>query len=90
MSTKNVGIIGTVLPKKFEKCPVTETTDVKKENRGYCDYQYDSTNKVIIVRWHDNSVVTVAYNTAESKEMVRKFYEIICNHISGLYEIFLA
>ena len=33
-----------------------------RKPRGTMDYRYDSTNKIVVTRWNDNSVVTLASN----------------------------
>ena len=33
---------------------------IGKKNNGSYDYSYHSANKLIVVRWNDNSIVTLA------------------------------
>ena len=35
---------------------------MKKKDRGHIDHRYDQAGKVIVIRWHDNSPVTIASN----------------------------
>jgi len=35
---------------------------MKKKDRGHIDHRYDKRGKVIVIRWHDNSPVTIASN----------------------------
>jgi hypothetical protein len=34
----------------------------KKKERGYYEDKYDQENKVLVVRWNDNSVVNIMSN----------------------------
>ena len=44
----------------IEKCPLAEVSDMKKRERG--SYDFRSTSNLEIVRWNDNSVVTIGSN----------------------------
>ena len=52
--------VGTVRENRCGKCPVKAVNTLKKEARGA--YDYASTNDVLVIRWNDNSVVTIAAN----------------------------
>ena len=56
------GATGTVRVNRIEKCPVKSVENLKKELRGSCDFRLDKTSGIIVARWHDNSVVTLASN----------------------------
>ena len=36
--------------------------EMAKQIRGAMDYRYDSGNKIVVIRWDDNTQVTVASN----------------------------
>ena len=51
---------GTERDNSCNKCPLMTIPEMKKTNRG--NYDYRSDGQVLLVRWNDNSVVTVASN----------------------------
>ncbi|XP_068212129.1 piggyBac transposable element-derived protein 3-like [Palaemon carinicauda] len=53
---------GTVRQNRIKGCPLKTDTDMKKTERGSYDYRSDG--DVEIVRWNDNSVVTLCSNVA--------------------------
>ena len=53
---------GTVRVHRTENCPLIAPEAMKKSPRGTSDYQLDQNTGVVVVRWHDNSVVTVVSN----------------------------
>jgi len=62
LSLKNIGATGTVRANREEKCPLVPVDMMKKRSRGDYDYQCDKKGNFIIVRWNDNSVVTMVSN----------------------------
>ncbi|XP_066258479.1 piggyBac transposable element-derived protein 3-like [Euwallacea similis] len=53
---------GTIRENRTNKCPIENSKSFGKKVRGSYISAYESESKVSIVRWHDNSVVTVASN----------------------------
>ena len=51
---------GTLRKDRVMKCPLTDVKEMKKNERGSYDYRSDG--KIEIVRWNDNSVVTLGSN----------------------------
>ncbi|ENN73483.1 hypothetical protein D910_12235, partial [Dendroctonus ponderosae] len=52
---------GTIRENRTSKCPIKSKREMKRENRGVCDFRsFD--NKVIVVKWNDNNSVNVASN----------------------------
>ena len=47
---------------RIGKCPLVDANDVKKTEQGTISYKYDSVNSLLVMRWNDNSAVTVASN----------------------------
>lgn len=63
LSHKGFNITGTVRSNRTDKCPLTDIKSFKKCKRGAFEYKFDEKeNNVILVRWNDNSVVTMASN----------------------------
>ena len=62
--------VATVRENRCGKCPVKSVNSIKKEPRG--SYDYRSSDDVLVIRWNDNAVVTIAANfgsVAEGKVM---------------------
>ncbi|KAG7197703.1 hypothetical protein KM043_014463 [Ampulex compressa] len=53
---------GAVRENRMASCPLQTTKTFAKKPKGNFDYRFDCNNKVLAVRWHDNSVVTVVTN----------------------------
>ena len=62
LSNMSIGATGTVRVNRTEKCPVTAPEQLKKAPRGTFDFRHDRSSGTLVVRWNDNSVVTVASN----------------------------
>lgn len=53
---------GTIRANRLQNCPLIDAVKMTKKPRGEYDFRSDSTSGLIIVRWHDNSIVNVASN----------------------------
>lgn len=53
---------GTVRDNRIKKCPLPDQKQMKKENRGHYSFKYDKENSLLLVRWKDNSIVTMMTN----------------------------
>lgn len=51
---------GTVRENRLQKCPIKSSNILKKESRGNSDVI--SCSKVLVVKWNDNSIVSLASN----------------------------
>lgn len=61
LQNKGYQATGTIRDNRIPKnCPIMPVKQMKKENRGQYDYALDKEKSVLIVRWMDNAVVTVA------------------------------
>lgn len=69
---KNEGYFatGTVRENRILKCPLENNKTIGKKLRGSMDSRYDHVNEIGIVRWNDNSVVTVATNCESVQPLV--------------------
>jgi len=54
---------GTIRENRIAKCPLQATKIIGKQARGTYEFVYDSVLQTLVVRWNDNSVVTVITNT---------------------------
>lgn len=57
---------GTVRENRTGQCTLKSTAAMKKEPRG--SYDFRSCSDVLMIRWHDNSVVTIASNFGTVEE----------------------
>ena len=62
MSALGIGATGTLRSNHTDHCPQISPNELKKKDRGHIDHSYDKAGKVIVIRWHDNSPVTMASN----------------------------
>lgn len=60
LTNKNIRACGTVRDNRTNHCPLLSKKEIQKKPRGAYDYRSDG--KVMYVRWHDNTAVTVASN----------------------------
>jgi len=70
---KNDGVActGTIRANRVEKAPLKPIDKLKKEQRGSFDYLTDLNSGIIVVRWNDNSVVTLASNSTGVQPVVQ-------------------
>lgn len=66
---------GTIRENRTKKCPLKSCKDMKKEDRASYDYRFDKQNEILLVRWKDNSVCTMAtnYDTIEPLGVVKRW-----------------
>jgi hypothetical protein len=62
LTERGIGATGTVRVNRIEKCPLVDVKMMSKKPRGSYDYMLDEEHNLIVIRWNDNSVVTVVSN----------------------------
>lgn len=62
LTQRGIGATGTIRVNRVEKCPLADVKAMSKKPRGSYDYKLDVQQDLILIRWNDNSVVTVASN----------------------------
>ncbi|XP_033218972.1 piggyBac transposable element-derived protein 3-like [Belonocnema kinseyi] len=62
---------GTIRDNRLNEAKLTDVSSSKKKDRGWLDYTFDRNNNVLIVRWNDNSVLTIATNHEEIEPLHR-------------------
>ncbi|KAK9701691.1 hypothetical protein QE152_g30411 [Popillia japonica] len=62
LKEKQVCFTGTVRENRLPNCPIKSGKQLLKGNRGDFDCAVDANSSVLVVRWNDNSAVTVATN----------------------------
>lgn len=69
---RNKGFFATGTIRENRTCNDTLETvkSIKKQERGSYDFSFDKDNELLLVRWNDNSVVTVASNNCSIEPLV--------------------
>ena len=71
LSKKGVEATGTIRANRVEKCHVADLQQLSKLPHGSYDYRLDTANNIEVVRWHDNSIVTIASNHFGTEPVVK-------------------
>ncbi|XP_039602162.1 piggyBac transposable element-derived protein 3-like [Polypterus senegalus] len=58
----DVRATGTARFNRMNKCPIAPDKEMKKKERGTCDYRFDSENEILGVIWNDSSCVKLLSN----------------------------
>lgn len=53
---------GTIRDNRTKKCPLPTVKEMRKMSRAEFDYRFDKSNEILLVRWKDNSICTMATN----------------------------
>lgn len=53
---------GTVRENRTMKCPLPCSSIMKKTERGKYEYRLDKNTGIVVCRWHDNNIVSIASN----------------------------
>jgi hypothetical protein len=62
LKDKGIAATGTIRANRIEKCPLASVEVMKKKERGSYDARLDKNSDIVLVRWNDNSVVTLGSN----------------------------
>lgn len=62
LNERGIYATGTIRENRIEKCPLEASKILSKKDRGSYDFVFDTKAEVSVVRWNDNSVVTVISN----------------------------
>lgn len=62
LGEKNIYATGTIRDNRILNCTLESTKVIKKKARGSFDFRFDSKSNACVVRWNDNSVVTLITN----------------------------
>ena len=72
VSRRGQGLVGTIRDNRIPKSGIlASTTAMKKASRGESSLVFDSANKMVLCRWKDNAVVTLASNVVADKPAQR-------------------
>ena len=68
LSRRGQGLVVTIQNNQIPKNKIlASVTTMKKVPRGECALMYDSANKMVLCRWKENAVVTLASNVVADK-----------------------
>ena len=62
LQAREHGATGTIRSNRAEKCPISNTKTFSKHRRGSEEHFLDEDGQIILVRWCDNGVVSIASN----------------------------
>ncbi len=94
LKSRNYGATGTIRENRCKKCPIKTVKEMKKVDRGTSVHSVDTENDIVVCRWMDNAVVTLA-STVNGNELygkvprysvkMKKKVEINCPYIVKQY-----
>ncbi|KAK9745451.1 Transposase IS4 [Popillia japonica] len=70
LQEKGVFATGTVPDNRIAGCPLETTKTLSKKDSGSYDFSYDYKKEICVVRWNDNSVVTVITNCCTTEPII--------------------
>ena len=62
LQARGHGATGTIRSSRVEKCPISNTKTFSKHSRSSEEHFLDEDGQIILVRWCDNGVVSIASN----------------------------
>jgi len=62
LTQSDIGYTGTIRENRMQNCPLMAKKDLAKRTRGEYDYRQDVANNLVVVKWHDNAVVSIVSN----------------------------
>ena len=71
LQARGHGATGTIRSNRVEKCPISNTKTFSKHRRGSEEHFLDEDGQIILVRWCDNGVVSIASNQHGLQPMKR-------------------
>lgn len=84
LKDRGYGATGTVRDNRFPKdIPLSSKKDMKNQSRGHFESTLEKEDGILLVRWHDNSVVTVASTSygVEPVSTVKRFSQTEKKHV---------
>ncbi|KAK9738798.1 Transposase IS4 [Popillia japonica] len=62
LTTKGIRATGTIRENRQKKCTIQSSKMMDKQEKGTYGYRFDANNKLLIVKWKDNSVCSMVTN----------------------------
>ena len=75
LQRKGFRATGTLRENRAGKPPLPSSEGLKKRPRGHFDYRFETENSILVVKWVDNSVVTIDtnYDVVELVDRVKRW-----------------
>lgn len=75
LRAKGFRATGTLRQNRTEKCPLPTVKEMEKMNRATYESSFDTKNEILLTRWNDNSVCTMAtnYDTVAPIQKVKRW-----------------
>ena len=75
LKEKGVFATATIRENRTNNCPLESVKSMSKKNRGVHDVQFDESTNISVVRWNDNSIVTMisTHYGAEPLKSAKRF-----------------
>lgn len=83
LKNKNIRATCTMREDRIPKCPLENSAIMKKRGRGTLDYKTEKDKNIIIAKWNDNSIVTVASNVCgvQPMQQVKRYSQHEKKHV---------
>ena len=62
LSQRKLKATGTIRENRTSNCPLLDTKSMKKTDRGSYDFRLSKEENIVVCKWNDNSVVSIASN----------------------------
>jgi hypothetical protein len=62
LKAKGIRATGTIRENRQKNCPLQASKMMDKNERGSCDHRFDTNNELLVVKWKDNRVCSMATN----------------------------
>ena len=59
LQRKGFRATGTLREDRAGRPPLPSSKELKKKPRGHYDYRFETENSILVVKWVDNSVITI-------------------------------
>ncbi|XP_007954699.1 piggyBac transposable element-derived protein 1 [Orycteropus afer afer] len=59
LKKKGLKATGTIRENRTEKCPLMNAEHMKKEKKGYFDFQVEENDEIMLCRWHGDGIISL-------------------------------
>lgn len=77
LTQRGLKAIGTIREDRTKKCPLPSNKEFKKTEKGTFKYKSSQPGNILVCKWNDNSVATVASNSETIEPLQQKKYILI-------------
>ena len=68
---KNIAATGTMRKNRLKSCPLMTDKALKNKGKGSFDFRFERSQEILILKWNDNSNVTVGSNFDNVKPLLK-------------------